>query len=358
MVVDAHGDDQEASRYNSARERAHDVLGLAGLEEMQDHGQDDAGRPVQVDHRGQRGAGQDLLRAPRIPRHGGHLAFLGEQRPGVRYHDRVVIHVDNAGALADGGRDLVRVRPGGQPGADVDELGDAVPAHIIHGADKEGAVLPGQSAGQRIDLHQLRGQLAVRREIVLPAQDEVEDAGDVWLAGIERYERLVAHAAHVIAISANLPVQPTGLPEGHVGGTVMRWSRVSSKRSALTRLWRPRPGLPCPGRMSCWRPSCMCPGRSRVLCRARVWCRRWARAWRGAGCWCALPRDSAKRRCWPTGLAVAGGRWRGWAWMAATATRHGSGATRWPRWTGPGRGWTGGWARCSDRRPRAHPERW
>ena len=42
---------------------------------------------------------------------------------------------------------------------------------------------------------------------------------------------------------------------------------------------------------------------------------------------------------WP---AVAGGRWRGWAWMAATATRPGSGATRWPRWTGPGRGWPGG----------------
>jgi hypothetical protein len=30
--------------------------------------------------------------------------------------------------------------------------------------------------------------------------------------------------------------------------------------------------------------------------------------WLGAGCWCALRRDSAKRRCWPTGPAVAGGR--------------------------------------------------
>src|SRR5215813_12106756 len=59
--------------------------------------------------------------------------------------------------------------------------------------------------------------------------------------------------------------------------------------------------------MFCWRPSCMCPGRSRVLCRAGVWRRRWARAWRAGVCWYALQRDSAKRPCWPTGPAVAGG---------------------------------------------------
>src|SRR6266487_219119 len=50
--------------------------------------------------------------------------------------------------------------------------------------------------------------------------------------------------------------------------------------------------------------------------------------------------------------ARGGGRWRGWAWMAATATRPGSGATRWPRWTGPGRGWPGGWARWPRNRSR------
>src|ERR1700722_4595611 len=38
---------------------------------------------------------------------------------------------------------------------------------------------------------------------------------------------------------------------------------------------------------------------------------------------------------------------RGGAWPATTATRPGSGATRWPRWTGPGRGWPGRWASCS-----------
>src|SRR6516225_9646459 len=99
-----------------------------------------------------------------------------------------------------------------------------------------------------------------------------------------------------------------------------------------------RRGLPGPGRMSCWRPSCMCPGHSRALCRAGVWWRRWTRGWPGAGCWCAPRRDSAKRRCWPTGPGAAAGRWRGWGWMAATATRPGSGATRWPRWTAPGQG--------------------
>ena len=44
-----------------------------------------------------------------------------------------------------------------------------------------------------------------------------------------------------------------------------------------------------------------------------------------------------------------GGRWRGWAWMARTATRPGSGGMWWPRWTGPGRGWPGGWARRPQR---------
>src|SRR5260370_42312009 len=75
------------------------------------------------------------------------------------------------------------------------------------------------------------------------------------------------------------------------------------------------------------------------LCHAGVWWRRWARGWLGAGCWLVLRRDSARRRCWPTGPAVAGGRWRGWAWMAAAAARPGSGATRGPRWGRPRRGW-------------------
>src|SRR5260370_47290 len=39
----------------------------------------------------------------------------------------------------------------------------------------------------------------------------------------------------------------------------------------LTSLCRHRRGPPCPGRMSCWRPSCTCPCRRPVLCRARVW---------------------------------------------------------------------------------------
>ena len=46
--------------------------------------------------------------------------------------------------------------------------------------------------------------------------------------------------------------------------------------------------------------------------------------------------------------ARGGGRPVAWlAWMATTATPPVSGATRWPRWTGPGRGWPGGWASCS-----------
>ena len=50
-------------------------------------------------------------------------------------------------------------------------------------------------------------------------------------------------------------------------------------------------------------------------------------------------RDSARRRCWPTGPARGG---RPVAWLspgcAATTTRPGSGAMWSPRWTGPGRG--------------------
>src|SRR5262249_33651042 len=117
----------------------------------------------------------------------------------------------------------------------------------------------------------------------------------------------------------------------------------------LTGLWRPRQGLPRPGRMSCWRPSCMCPGRSRVLCRAGVWCGRWAMGWPGAGCWCALRRDPAKRRCWQAGPAAAGGPWRGWGWVAGATTRAGAGATRAPRWARAGRGLAGGGGRRSGR---------
>ena len=82
------------------------------------------------------------------------------------------------------------------------------------------------------------------------------------------------------------------------------------------------------------------------------------RAWRGGWYWSAPRPGTARRSCWRTGPGAAGTRPRGCRWTRGTTTRPGSGATRWPRWTGRGPGSANGWPRCSGRPRRRRSRGW
>src|SRR5581483_1296660 len=140
-----------------------------------------------------------------------------QQAAGVRDHDRVVVDVGHArfGIHAPG--DVVRVQRRGQPGADVDELPDAEAGHVADGAPEEPAVLLCHLRGDRVDREHLPGKLAVRREVVLPAQPEVPDPGDVRPGRVERLHRApnswqARYRAVLVLGAAGTDTGPGGVP--------------------------------------------------------------------------------------------------------------------------------------------------
>ena len=73
------------------------------------------------------------------------------------------------GARAGQVRDLVSAGTGRQARPHLDELRGTVPGRVADRARQEFPVLPHQHRGQREDIHDLRVQLAVGREVILPA---------------------------------------------------------------------------------------------------------------------------------------------------------------------------------------------
>jgi hypothetical protein len=131
---------------------------------------------------------EDLVRLPQVGVEVGRHPFrpAGQQRAGVREHQRVVVDVDHAGLRRDGLGDLVRVGRGGQPGADVEELADPGRiGQVVHAAAEERPVGPGGLPDPGEGLDRLLARHPVGGEVVLPAQPVVVDAGDVRHAGVE-----------------------------------------------------------------------------------------------------------------------------------------------------------------------------
>ena len=135
-----------------------------------------------------RGAGQDLVGVLDVGVEVGRLALraAGQQRAGVREHDRVVVDVDHPRLGGDGLRHLVGVVRRRQAGADVEELADALARRqVAHRAGEEPPVGLDRQDRLRVDLQRLLADLPVDREVVLAAEPVVVDPGDVRHAGVD-----------------------------------------------------------------------------------------------------------------------------------------------------------------------------
>jgi hypothetical protein len=97
-----------------------------------------------------------------------------QQRPAVRQHLRVIIHVTHGGKRVYPLCDLVHVVRGGQARAEVKELVDAeLPRHIAHGTNQAGTII-------KRDLHRTGEFLGENRcdhpvggKVVFPAEQVI-----------------------------------------------------------------------------------------------------------------------------------------------------------------------------------------
>ncbi|GAA3102804.1 hypothetical protein GCM10020001_019920 [Nonomuraea salmonea] len=132
---------------------------------------------------------QDRVGVAQVARQRHDAGLPGQQRAGVGEHDRVVVHVDDAGAVDVPPGHLVHVVLGGQPGADVDELPHARLGDRADRAAQEGAVgagdLPGVVAHPAAELDHLLGGHPVGGEVVAAAEVVVVHAGDARHGGID-----------------------------------------------------------------------------------------------------------------------------------------------------------------------------
>jgi phosphoglucomutase len=162
------------------------VGGKVGGKEVQDHAHGHAHRLVQVDHRGQFGIGEYDVTVAQVSGDNRHLIVVNrEQRPQMRDHYRVVIDVGDRGLRVGRLCCFVGVRGGRQPGAQVDELTDALPGQPGDGPPHEAPALRDGLGDRGIDRQQLFGDRPVRGEVVLAAQEVIVNASDGRGPGVE-----------------------------------------------------------------------------------------------------------------------------------------------------------------------------
>jgi hypothetical protein len=184
---------------------------LVVVDVVQDGDQQQPDRLVEVDELLERGVAEDLRRPPQVG-----LDDLGgvagvEQGPGVDEHDRIVVDIDHSRPRVRVLGDLVHVALGGQTGPDVDELSDAgLGDHVAHGPPQEGAIGPRYRGGVRRQLQDLPAHLAVDGVVVLAAELEVIDAGDIGLGRVDP-RRNPAWIRHQTPPGTDVPVA------GHLG---------------------------------------------------------------------------------------------------------------------------------------------
>src|SRR6185437_5457273 len=118
---------------------------------------------------------------------GGACLVADEQRAGVREHDRVVVHVDDAAFRRDGLGDLVEVARRGDAGADVEELPDpGFPGQVADRTPEERPVRPRGEGHLRPELERLLGGFPVGGVVVLAAEQVVVHPGLVRHGDVER----------------------------------------------------------------------------------------------------------------------------------------------------------------------------
>src|SRR5262249_48230717 len=135
----------------------------------------EAERLAEVEQSAHLGRGEQRVRRPDVGEYHDGRGVVGEQRLAVQGHARVVVHVHHAGGGVDRLGDLVRVLHRGQPGAEVEELVDALHRHVPDGTAERGPVEPRAVATVAYGRHRLGGDRTVYREVVLAAEDRVID---------------------------------------------------------------------------------------------------------------------------------------------------------------------------------------
>ena len=151
---------------------------------MQDAAHHQADRPVPVEQFA--GGAEHAFRIAEVAPDGERPPVVGQQRGGVRDHHRVVVQVDDAGILVEALGDLVHVLHGGQAGADVEQLGNALVAdHVTDDASEHVALRPYAAFGhgQQGD-HPVR-QRTVGRKVVPPTKQVIVNARVVRAGGVD-----------------------------------------------------------------------------------------------------------------------------------------------------------------------------
>ena len=177
------GEHQQASRRKRGRVPGYQVARCIGGEEVQQEPHDQADRSRQVD------PGLDALQDRRHLAHitgdDGHPgSALGNPGVQVAEDDRVIVDVGDPGVRDDLAGRFKRAGHRRHPAAKVEELADALARRPGHGAHEELAVLPRDDRDQRSHLDHPVRQGAVRRKVVLAAEEVVidpRDAGDAWV---------------------------------------------------------------------------------------------------------------------------------------------------------------------------------
>jgi hypothetical protein len=147
----------------------------------------------------------DVQGARRRGQHRGHVAQVGldvadralrgaglrQQCLGVQDHRRVVVGVDDAAVRRDALHDLVRVPPGRQPGADVEELPHPRRARQeAQRADTKGALGPRRVGHVReLAAYRVAGRPVSRKEVPA-AQPVVPDPGRMGRAHVQPGRRI------------------------------------------------------------------------------------------------------------------------------------------------------------------------
>ena len=155
---------------------------------VQDAEEHDRDRPAEVQDLG--GPGQDRVEVAQVGVDvgGRTLGAAGQQGPGVQEHDRVVVHVHDAGMRRHPLGYFVRIVPRGQPSPDVQELPDARFGHqVVHRPAEERPLRPDADQDVGEGLHDLFGRRPVDREIVLAPQPVVIHPRDMRHARVNRH---------------------------------------------------------------------------------------------------------------------------------------------------------------------------
>lgn len=98
----------------------------------------------------------------------------------------VVVDVDDARPRAELVRDLAHVALRGEPGSEIEELGNArLDDQVPHDPPQELAVGDGPEWCHGREPQDLSDKFAIGREVILPPEHRIVDAGDIRLADVE-----------------------------------------------------------------------------------------------------------------------------------------------------------------------------